>query len=72
MDLDMDARLRASQAADQVGVSKQTFNYWRRQGKVKPVAYDRAGRALYLLRKVLEVERDTRQAKQSSRTVSCG
>ncbi len=73
MDLyDLDAHLRASVAAEQAGVSKQTFNYWRRKGKIKPVAHDRAGRALYRLEDVLEVERDTRQAKQSSRTVNCG
>lgn len=72
VDLHMDARLRASQAAAEVGVSKQAFNYWRRQGKITPVAHDRAGRALYRLRDVLIVERDTRQAKQSSRTVNCG
>lgn len=72
MDLDMDARLRASQAAGEAGVSKQTFNYWRREGKVKPIAHDRAGRALYRLGDVLKVERDTRQAKQSNRVVRCG
>lgn len=72
VDLDMNAHLRAGQAAEQVGVSKQTFNYWRRQGKITPVAHDRAGRALYRLGDALVVERDTRQAKQSSRTVSCG
>lgn len=60
--LNLDATLRAHQAAAAANVSKQTFNYWRRDGgPLKPAGYDRAGRALYRLGDVLDVERETRR-----------
>jgi hypothetical protein len=60
--VDLDARLPAYLAARLVGVTKQTFNYWRATGKVTP---DEAG--TYRLGDVLEVERATRRSPNSRR-----
>jgi hypothetical protein len=34
--LNLDARLTPSEAARLAGVSRQLFNWWRREGKVQP------------------------------------
>jgi len=59
---DLDARLNATTAAQAAGVTKQTFNYWRRTGRITP---DAAG--TYRLGDVLEVERAMRNSLRSSR-----
>jgi predicted alpha-1,6-mannanase (GH76 family) len=66
--INLDAQLRAHQAAQAARVSRQVLNYWRRDGgPLKPVDHDKAGHALYRLGDVLAVERDMRNAKQSTR-----
>ena len=64
--MNLDAQLTASQAALAVGVTKQTFNHWRKQGYVQAVGADQ-GRAIYRYGDVLQVERAMRNANQSSR-----
>ena len=63
---DMDAKLPAHLAAAMVGVSRQLVNYWRRAGKIAPVAH--AGRSpLYRLGDVLEAESAARRSPRSHR-----
>lgn len=64
MQLDLDAKLTASQAALAVGVSKQTFNHWRKAGRIQP---DQHGR--YRFGDALQLEAQMRRAPQSSRGV---
>lgn len=55
--MDLDAKLPANLAALKAGVSKQTFNYWRRKGYVKPAATDRrTGKPLYRVGDALAVD----------------
>jgi DNA-binding transcriptional MerR regulator len=68
--MNLDAHLRASQAALLARVSRQTFNYWRKSGKIAQVGTDKNGHALYRAGDVLVVERDMRNAKQSSRRLT--
>lgn len=63
---DLDAKLPAHLAAAMVGVSRQLINYWRRSGRLEPVAVD--GRSpLYRLGDILDAERDMRRSPQSHR-----
>lgn len=60
--MNLDARLTAQLAALAVGVSKQTFNYWRAKGKVA------AGEdGLYRYGDVLKVEAQARRSNKSHR-----
>lgn len=65
---DFDALLPASLAARRANVSRQLVNYWRRTGKLQPVAVDQRGRPLYRHGDVLNVERATRRSPHSHRT----
>lgn len=60
--MNLDARIPAYLAAKAVGVTKQTFNYWRTVGKVTPDEYGN-----YRLGDVIAVERDTRRSPNSRR-----
>jgi hypothetical protein len=60
--VNLDARLTPSEAARLAGVSRQLFNWWRCEGKIQP-----GSDGLYRAGDVLAVERQTRNAKQSSR-----
>jgi predicted site-specific integrase-resolvase len=60
--LNLDARLTPSEAARLAGVSRQLFNWWRREGKVHPGEDGR-----YRAGDVLEAERDTRRSGRSHR-----
>ncbi len=62
--MNLDARLNASDSARAVNVSRQTFNYWRRTGRVAPGADGR-----YRLGDVIDVERAMRNSGQSSRNM---
>lgn len=64
---DPNALVTASLGAHRVQVSRQLVNYWRITGKITPVATDKRGRALYRLRDIVRVERDTKQSAQSHR-----
>lgn len=64
---DPHALVTASLGAHRVCVSKQLVNYWRTTGKITPVATDKRGRALYRLRDIVRVERETRRSAQSHR-----
>ena len=67
--MDFDALLPASLAAKRVGISKQTFNYWRKAGKIKPAGLDHDGRPLYRHLDILVAERQTRSSPHSHRNV---
>ncbi len=60
--VNLDARLTPQLAALAVGVSKQTFNYWRTSGKVTPGPDGR-----YRYGDVLTADRATRRSGKSHR-----
>jgi hypothetical protein len=60
--VNLDARLTPSEAARLAGVSRQLFNWWRREGKISP-----GEDGLYRAGDVLRVERDTRRSGRSHR-----
>lgn len=60
--MNLDARLRPTDAAKVAGVSKQLLNWWRTTGKLQP---GQDGR--YRLGDVLRVESQTAANPQSSR-----
>lgn len=68
--LNPDARLRATDAAAAVNVSRQTFNYWRRVAAISPVGYTYDGRPLYRYADVLAVEAKMRRTPQSTRPLA--
>lgn len=60
--MNLEARLTPQLAALAVGVSKQTFNYWRNKGKVVPGAD-----GLYRYGDVLQAEAQARRSPKSHR-----
>ena len=65
----LDAQVRAADAAKYLGISRQLINYWRSSGKIRPVA--RTGRnVLYRLRDLAEVELAMRRSPMSHREVA--
>ena len=64
---DVDVHLPAYLCAKRCRVSRQLFYTWVKRGLITPVDTAPDGRALYHLRRALEVERDTSRSGLSHR-----
>lgn len=64
---DPDTLVPAWFACRQLGITKQTLNWWRAAGRLVPARRDSAGRPLYRYREVAEAEKATRNHHNSRR-----
>lgn len=63
----VDTVLPAAWCARRVKVSRQLFHSWVKRGLIEPAETAADGRALYSVRRALEVEAQTRTSGRSSR-----